>query len=286
MPQFVVIFTGIVVFFQMLDVGLKVHPERFATLAKDTPLLFRSLLAALFVVPFVAFLVVWVFDLSLAVAYGLVLLAGASGAPLTTRRSEASGADLTYVSTLQVLLAACAVVVLPLTIAAFQNVLGSELPQVKPSKVATQVATVTFLPLILGLALKQFASNWLHSWGWIIAKVSRSLFLGFLIVVILALIFAADLRAKLLIGWDGFIAVLILAVSALAAGHLMGGPRSETRAGLAIASVARNLGLALYVAEASPQLAVAIPTILTYALVGFGVSFPYSRWAKGRHSFV
>lgn len=61
-----------------------------------------------------------------------------------------------------------------------------------------------------------------------------------------------------------------------------GGPRCDRRAGLAIATVARNLGLAVYVAESSESTVVAIPTILAFALLAILLAIPCSRWMKGR----
>jgi BASS family bile acid:Na+ symporter len=236
----------------------------------------------LVVVPLAAFLLVALLPLPPEVALGLVLLAAAPGAPLTSRRSETTGADAAYVGALQFTLAALAVVFMPGAIAAFGSVVEPTVPVPSPGKVAGQIATVTVLPLALGWLFARFAPGVLRRRAPLLSRLSKLLFVAFALVVLLALAVVPDLRAKLLIGWPGAAALAAMAAVALAAGHLLGGPRADRRGGLATASIARNLGLALYVAESAPETVDAIPTILTYALLGVLIALPYARWIRGR----
>jgi BASS family bile acid:Na+ symporter len=282
MPDAVVIFTGIVVFAQMFDVGLRVRPGSAGAFLRDTGLVLRSLVSVLIVVPLAVFVLIALIPLPPEVALGLVILAAAPGAPLTTRRAEAAGADRDYVSALQVMLAALAVMHMPLAFAAFDEMATLAIPPVAPEKIAVQVATVTFLPLALGLLFARAAPAVLQRREALLSLLSKLLFVAFLLAVVLAVAFVPDLRGKLMIGWAGAGAIVALAALALASGHALGGPREDRRAGLATATVARNLGLSLYVAERIPEMAAAIPAILTYALLAILLAAPYSRWMKGR----
>jgi BASS family bile acid:Na+ symporter len=49
---------------------------------------------------------------------------------------------------------------------------------------------------------------------------------------------------------------------------------------LAIASVARNIGLALFIAEQSEATLAAIPSILPFAVIGVGLALPLSLAMK------
>ncbi len=282
MPDAVVIFTGIVVFAQMFDIGLRVRQGSAAALLRDTGLVLRSLASALIAVPLAVFVLIALIPLPPEVALGLVILAAAPGAPLTTRRAEAAGADRDYVSALQVMLAVLAMVHMPLVFAAFDEVVTLAVPPVAPETIAGQVATVTFFPLVLGWLFARAAPAVLQRRAGLLSLLSKVLFVGFLLAVVLALAFVPDLRSKLMIGWAGAGAIVALAAFALASGHALGGPRGDRRAGLAIATVARNLGLALYVAESTPEMTEAIPAILTYALLAILLAVPCSRWMKGR----
>ena len=68
--------------------------------------------------------------------------------------------------------------------------------------------------------------------------------------------------------------------AAVIIGHLLGGPRPDWRAGLAVASLARNIGLALFIAGVSEGEKGVISTLLAYMLLGTAVAIPYSIWIK------
>jgi BASS family bile acid:Na+ symporter len=282
MPDAVVLFTGIVIFAQMFDIGLRQGTGDLARLFGQPGLLLRSLLSVLVFVPLAAFVLIATLPVPPEVALGLVLLAAAPGAPLTTRRSQMAGADEGYVSALQLTLAALAVVFMPAATAAFGTVLDPSVPIPAPGKVAGQIAAVTILPLTLGWLFARFAPGILRRRAPLLSRAAKLLFVAFALVVLLALAFVPDLRAKILIGWPGAAALTAMAAVALAAGHLLGGPDAAQRSGLATASVARNLGLALFIAESAPETVDAIPTIITYALLGILLAVPYSLWIKGR----
>lgn len=123
MPDAVLLFTGLVVFAQMVDIGLRQGPGDLARLFRQPGLLLRSLASLLLVVPLAVFVLIATLPLPPEVALELVLLAAAPGAPLTTRRSRMAGADEGFVSALQLTLAALAMVFMPGAVAAFGSVL-------------------------------------------------------------------------------------------------------------------------------------------------------------------
>lgn len=98
--------------------------------------------------------------------------------------------------------------------------------------------------------------------------------------LIAILVAAPELRAQLVLGWPSITAILAMAFAAVTAGHLIGGPRRDQRAGLAIACLARNLGLALFIAGLSGQPKTVLPSILVYMLLGVAVQVMYSMWVK------
>lgn len=276
MPEAVVLFTGVVVFAQMYGLGTRQSPGTFRRLFAQPALVFRALFSVLVVVPLVAFLLVLALPLPIYVAVGLAILASSPGAPLTTRRSEAAAADFEFVSALQLLLAMAAIVFTPISLSIFAHALEKGAASTSPLTVAVQVGTVTFLPASLGWLSALAAPRLRQRHNRIVAIASRSLYLLFLLVLLLALALVPDLRGSLAIGWLGALAIVALCVAALAGGYVLGGPRRNTRAGLAIASVARNIGLAIYIAEQSDATLTAIPTILLFAVVGVCLALPAS----------
>jgi BASS family bile acid:Na+ symporter len=73
----------------------------------------------------------------------------------------------------------------------------------------------------------------------------------------------------------------MVAVS-LAIGHILGGPNLDERAELAVTSIARNIGLALFITALSGVEKDIIPTLLSYMVLGAIVAIPYSLWSKRR----
>jgi BASS family bile acid:Na+ symporter len=71
-------------------------------------------------------------------------------------------------------------------------------------------------------------------------------------------------------------------VVALTIGHILGGPTQDERSALAVASIARNIGLALFITTLSGVENDIIPTLLSYMLLGAIVVIPYSLWSKRR----
>jgi BASS family bile acid:Na+ symporter len=278
--DFLFAFFSLTIFTMMLTIGVNQSPGHLISLWQQPALLFRSLLAVVVLVPAVVFALLWFFDLSPAVATGLAILAAAPGAPLTTKRSEIAAADPVYTTSLQLALALLAVLVTPLILAIFYAAFSLTIEAVSPIEVAKQIGKVTFLPVIIGLSLQHFAPK-------LVATISKPL--NILATVLLALlvlavtvviVMAPELRAGLNVGGPALVAILIIAIAAVAIGHLLGGDNPARRGGLAVASVARNIGLALYILGLTDSGQEVAPTVLVFLLVGLAVAVPYSLWIR------
>ena len=273
-------FVTVTIFSLMLAMGVSHSFQQLTSLWRRPELLLRSLLAVIVLVPLVVGLLLWVFNLSPAVATGLAVLAAAPGAPLTYKRSQMAGGDPTYTASLQLTLALLAVVITPLMLAIFSALF--ELPGLRltPFEVARQVAQVTFLPVITGLLIQRFAPRLADVIGNPVRMLANILFIVLFVVLIILLVLSPDLRMMLNLGGLPSVVIIIMVGSSLAIGHLLGGPSREQRSVLAIASVARNVGLALFIVELSDYAENFIPTLLTYMILGALVAVPYSVWSK------
>jgi BASS family bile acid:Na+ symporter len=143
-----------------------------------------------------------------------------------------------------------------------------------------QIGQVTFLPVIIGLLIQR----WAPKLGGVIAKpvqkIANVLFVLLLVLIVVILAIAPNLRAMLNLGGMPLAAILIMAAAALAIGHLMGGPPRQQRSTLATACIARNVGLALYIAGLCDYGQQIIPTLLTYMIAGAVLALPYGVWSK------
>jgi len=273
-------FVTVTIFSLMLAMGVSHSFEQLTSLWRRPELLLRSLLAVIVLVPLVMGLLLWMFNLSPAVATGLAVLAAAPGAPLTYKRSQMAGGDPTYTASLQLTLALLAVVITPLMLAILSALF--ELPGLRLTsfEVARQVAQVTFLPVIIGLLIQRFAPRLADVIGKPLRMLANILFIVLFVVLIILLVLSPDLRLMLNLGGLPSVVIIIMVGSSMAIGHLLGGPSRELRSVLAIASVARNVGLALFIAELSDYGQNFIPTLLTYMVLGALLAVPYSVWSK------
>ena len=272
--------TSVTIFTLMLSIGIGQSFQDLTSLWRKSRDLLHALIAALVLVPVVVIVLLLVFDLPGAVMTGMAVLAAAPGAPLTRKRSQMAGADVSYVSPLQLALALLAVVVTPLIISLFYAIFDLSIERISPLAVASQVAWVTFVPVIIGLLLQRFAPKLIAVVKKPLNILANVLFIILILAIVAAVALTPELRSMLLIGWPATMAILIMAVAAISIGHFLGGPRPDHRAGLATASLARNIGLALFIVELSPVGAQSIPTLIVYMVVGSVVAIPYAIWIK------
>jgi BASS family bile acid:Na+ symporter len=112
--------------------------------------------------------------------------------------------------------------------------------------------------------------------------IANALFILLFLVVIVLVVVAPDLRAMLWLGWRPTVVIIIMVGVSLAIGHLLSGPLQERRSVLAVASIARNVGLALFIASFCDYGQQFIPTLLTYMILGSLLAVPYTVWSKRR----
>lgn len=271
---FFAIFVKVTLFTLMLAIGVNFSKEKLIFLWRDPQKLLRSLVAVIVLVPLIVFLLLWVLKLPPESATVLAILAASPGAPLTTKRSEMAGVSTPYSTSLQLTLAILAVIITPLTLSLFNSIF--DLPiKVKAIEVAKQVIQVQFLPIGLGVLLKKMKPQWSEKISQPLSILANILFI---IMVLMILPIAISLILKLDI--VSMMAILITAIAALAIGHFLGGTEVQERSGLAIASVARNIGLVLFILLINGTAKPFIPALVTYAILGAIAAFPYSFWSK------
>lgn len=274
------VFVSVTIFCLMLSMGVSHSFHQLTYLWRRPELMARSLLAVIVLVPAVVGILLWVFELPLAVATGLAVLAAAPGAPLTYKRVEMAGGDLTYAASLQLMLALLNVLMTPLILVTFCAMFDLRTGTVSPFDVAGQIAEVTFLPVCAGLLIQRFAPGLADTIGKPLRALANILFIALFVVLIILVVLSPDLRIKLNLGGLPTAAIIIMVGSSLAIGHILGGPSQELRSVLAIASIARNVGLGLFLAQAFDYSQNFVPTILTYMILGVLFAVPYSFWSK------
>ena len=180
-------------------------------------------------------------------------------------------------ASLQLTLALLAVLTTPLTLAIFHAMFVLETSGLPSVEVAREVAIVQFLPVSIGLLVRRLVPGLAA-----IAAKPLTVLANVLFALLFAAIVTPGIRMILHFGTLPALAVVIMVGISLAIGHLLGGPTPDERAALAISSIARNVGLALFITALNSVEQTVLPTLLSYMILGAIVAVPYSAWSKRR----
>lgn len=275
-------FVTLTVFTLMFAIGINNSVQQLTSLWRQPAILLRSALAVIVLFPLVVFILLKVFDLPAGAATGLAILAAVPGAPMMTKRTESAGGEPSYASSLQLTLALFVVIIAPVSLGLFYAQFDMVTERVSPWDVMRQVAQVTFLPLLIALMIGQLAPAIVERIRLPLRKIANLLFLLFTLAVVGLIVISADMRGMLAVGWLPFVAVVIVVAAGLVMGHFLGGPGQDRRAVLATATIARNAGLAFFIAALSDYQQEFMPVLVVYLLTGSVLAIPYGVWSKRR----
>lgn len=278
------------IFAMMLSLGVSEPIDAYLSLWRRPGSLLRALLSVVVVFPALVYLLLKLFPLPPQIATGLTVLAASPGAPLTYKRSLMAGGHPTFTASLQLTLALLAIVVTPLTLALFavSFPLAGGMERLSAVDVARQVSLVQFLPIGIGLLLQAMQPGLVERVRRPLAVAANLMFLGLVAMVLIPML---ALLSK--VGVVPMMLMAALVLASILAGFVLGSPslfrqRSalahNERAAVAIATIARNLGLALLIVHLSGLEQALLPTLLAYAIVGFVVAFPLSLLKRRHHT--
>ena len=233
------------VFLSMVALGAGSQPARLTGLEVPLASLLGALAVALFAVPLVALLLAKIFGLTSGPLVGLLLMGISPGAPLALKKSSQSGADGGFALLLQVGVALASIAAVPLWIMILSAVYGRP-AGLSFAVLAKQVFIAQILPLACGVLLAWARPAWARRWSGPLLKAAGLLLL---LVGLLLLVLVAPGLAGL--PWTALAAATLLAVAAVALGHLAGGPARSTRISAGVVCALRNPGIALLVASAN-----------------------------------
>ena len=258
----------------MFTLGLGIVSGEFRWVFGRPALVAKGIFSVLIAVPALALVVTRAFDLPRAADIGIVLMAISPGAPVALRRALAAGGHRSFATALQILVALLAVVSMPLSIAALDEIYAGS-ASIAPGHLAQQVFTAQLLPLGLGILIRRFLSHIAASFEPKLARLASVLLTVFIILALIdvwQVVIGAGMRIAL--------AIAVVTALALAVGHLLGGPDADTRTAVAISSAARNTGLALLGVTLNAAPPAIEATVLAYFFVSALTIVPYAMWRK------
>ena len=205
--------------------------------------LLRALIAMNVVVPVVAVVVAKAFDLPQAVKIALLAMSVSPIPPLLPGKQLKFGGRPAYVFGLLVGVSIAAILLVPLGVDILGRIFGRE-SHLGFIPVAILIGKSVFLPLVLGLTVAHFSPAIAGRLAPVLARIGNVL----LVAGLLPLLISFWPAVRTLIGNGTLIATAAVVVTAIAAGHLIGGPDPHDRTALGIFSAMRHPGVALSIA--------------------------------------
>jgi bile acid:Na+ symporter, BASS family len=264
------------IFLVVFALGLKAEMRDAFQLLRQPGLLIRSILAmnvimALFAVTFAA-----IFDLPAVIEITLIALALSPVPPILPNKQEKAGGSHSYAIGLLLAASFAAIVIAPLAVPLIAGLFGRE-AGVPPHQIAKVVLVSVFLPLLLGMAARAFLKEKAVRLARLLSTAGSAL----LVVAVLPVLFTATTLIWQLIGNGALVALAAFALTGLATGHVLGGPRAEDRTDLALATSTRHPGVALAIASlALPGEKAILAIVLYHLIIGAIVTLPYIRWRR------
>jgi len=264
------------IFLLVFSIGLTATLQDATLMFRNPGKLLRMVVAMDLVVPAFAVAVALAFDLRRAVEIALVAIAISPVPPFLPIKAMKAGEQRTYTIGLLVAAAILSVAFIPLVMNLLDQLSPATLAM-SPVIVAKQVSVSVLAPLAIGIAVRHFAPR--------IADRAARLMLLVAVVLLAAVLLPVVITAWpaiwSLVGNGTGLAFAALVAVGLAAGHLLGGPRSEERTMLALASASRHPAVALARAN-FPDDKLVMPAVLLYLVVCAIVTIPYVQWSRRR----
>jgi BASS family bile acid:Na+ symporter len=278
LKQIVILALQVSILATVFGFGLKTRFDDLAYLFHRPGLLVRSVLSVLVIVPILALVFVRMFDFRPTAEIALMALAISPVPPLLPRKEAKVGGQQSYGLALMAVLAALAIVTIPLWLEILQRLANRPLGA-PPGTVARVVIVSTLLPLGLGVAVRALLPAFADKIEAPVALVARVL-LPMAVLVLLAATWRQVLGAT---GAGTILAMIAFVAAGLLVGHLMGGPDPENAVVLALSSACRHPAIALTIASSNFPDQHFAGTILLFLIVNALVGIPYLAWHKRQH---
>jgi bile acid:Na+ symporter, BASS family len=229
---------------------------------------FRAFLSMDVIMPAVALLLVFNFNLDPAVKIALVALSVSPVPPLFPKRALWTEGKENYTVGLLVAAAVLAIVVIPLAMVVFERISGRSM-SMSPGSVARIVFIMVLVPLLLGIATRATSYTFVQPVRKYVGRFASWL----LILAILPVVFILARPIYSLFGNGTVLSLAAFTVVGLIAGYWLGGPEPANRRVLAFGTAGRHPGLALAIAHGNfPHQKMIVPAVCLYVVISLLLS--------------
>ena len=261
----------------VLCVGLQSTLDDVLYVLRRPTLLAKAFIAISVVVPTVAVLTLNWLPLSLPAKVGVIMMSLAALPPFVPGAEMRAGGRRPYAYGLYVAFALLTVIIVPATVAVLDRLYGRD-ADVSLSTLGREVLLSVLVPLTIGMLIH---ARWPQLAERLAPQINRIGMLV-LVVILIPLLITAWPAIMSLIGNGTVLAVVIISVAAVAAGHILAAPDPRDQVALATAAATRHPGIALMVANGMAADKRVTAMILLYVLVSLAVVTIYQQTVKRR----
>jgi BASS family bile acid:Na+ symporter len=264
----------------VFSIGLDTGHRDMVYLFRRPRQLLLSFLSMNILMPVLAATIALTFPLRPPVKIALVALAISPVPPLLPKRQAKAGATGAYSIGLLFAMALLSIVFIPIAIEVLDVFSPANLHM--PFFAVVKLVFLTVLvPLSVGVLVRNRARDFARRIAKPVSLFAAILLLGGLLPVL----FKSMPAIISLLGNGTVLVFVVFVVVGLAVGHFLGGPASEDRPVLALATASRHPAIAATIAIANfPQQKMVFPAILLYLLVNIIICVPYMVWLKRRRA--
>jgi BASS family bile acid:Na+ symporter len=278
LASFILLGLKISVVLLVFSIGLESSHKDIVYLFRRPGQLLRSILSMNILMPVLAASIALNFDLRPPVKIALVALAISPVPPLLPKRQAKAGATGAYAIGLLFAMALLSIAFIPIAIEVL-DVFSAHSLHMPFFAVAKLVLLTVLVPLSAGVLVRARAAGFAARIARPVSLVSAIALFGGLLPVL----FKSMPAIVSLLGNGTVLVFVVFVVVGLAVGHFLGGPASEDRPVLALATASRHPAIAATIAISNfPQQKMVFPAILLYLLLNIIICLPYMVWLKRR----
>jgi BASS family bile acid:Na+ symporter len=238
---------AVTLFEMMVSIGMSVTFADLIGVARNGRLIGMAALANYLCVPAAAVGLLLLLHADALVAAGLLIAAVCPGAPYGPPFTGIAKGNVARAVGLMTLLAGSSALVAPLLLRFLLPLMsGDETVRVNAVKMVSTLLIAQFLPLCIGLGTR----HWRPALADRLKKPANLLSMA-LNLVTLGVILSVQWGMLMGVPIRGYLGMLALVLVGVGAGWLLGGPGSENRTAMTMATSVRNVGVSLVIATGS-----------------------------------
>ena len=259
----------------MLALGLGLTGQDFLRVAKQPKDFLVGLICQLILLPIIAFLLLKIFNLPLEIALGVMIIAAAPGGVTSNVLTKFANGDVALSISLTAIISLISIISVPFIVFKSAELLEiSEISnQISMVGISIKMFLVVTLPVIIGMLIRKFATNFVMSKSQLIERISV-----FLFVIVFAAIWVEEWENIMGYIKQAGLITLVLNIVMMFIGYYVAkflASGVSQRKSISLECGLQNGTLAVFVAsQLFTEITYLIPTA-TYAIVMFLTSIIY-----------